>query len=131
MPRVTLAFLLTTLLLGCYASFVSADRTPAKVTDPKVEAASKFALAELRKLCDYCEDDLRDTYQSMKLESLSKAETAPFQLSEGTMYFLNMELSTPKPHRGESKDSQLVIVFENKDGSYNGISMERSPFLEK
>jgi len=99
------------------------------VNDEKVQAAAAFSIQELRKYCDYCNDELRDTYQNLKIQKLDSAETRPTTLSDGTMYFLSMTMESTVPYAGETTDNQTVIVFENVDGSYNGISVERSPFL--
>mmetsp|Transcript_7790 Transcript_7790/g.14721 ORF Transcript_7790/g.14721 Transcript_7790/m.14721 type:complete len:131 (-) Transcript_7790:385-777(-) len=126
------------LLLAIFicASFAVSECAPTKsktkldVSDPTVLAASEFAMSELRKYCDYCNDELKETYQNLKLQSLQSASSQPTSLSDGTMYFLDMTLETDKPYDGKCTDSQTVIVFQNKDGSYNGMSVERSPFLE-
>mmetsp|Transcript_24130 Transcript_24130/g.52649 ORF Transcript_24130/g.52649 Transcript_24130/m.52649 type:complete len:138 (-) Transcript_24130:268-681(-) len=107
------------------------ERTKISVDDPNVLAAKTFAQKELRKLCDYCNDELRDTYQNMEVKTIRTAEAKPTSLSDGTMFFLRMTLESTIPYQGKSTDSQTVIVFQNADGTYNGISVERSPFLDQ
>mmetsp|Transcript_44263 Transcript_44263/g.73720 ORF Transcript_44263/g.73720 Transcript_44263/m.73720 type:complete len:138 (+) Transcript_44263:111-524(+) len=107
------------------------DRTKVNLDDPKVQAAAKFAEKELRKLCDFCNEELRETYQNMEVKKITTAETRPTSLSEGTMYFLGVTMETTKPYLGKSTDAQTIVVFENADGTYNGISVERSPYLDQ
>ncbi|KAK3234367.1 hypothetical protein CYMTET_55375 [Cymbomonas tetramitiformis] len=129
-------FLLSLVILGCQPCEAAKKESKnlkkvVSLTDPKVEAASKFALQELRKLCDYCSEELRDAYQNIKISKLTSAETRPTALTAGAMYFLGVELETSKPYEGKSTDSQVLVVFANSDGTYNGMSVERSPFLSR
>jgi hypothetical protein len=106
------------------------ERKQLEVDDPEVAKASEFAMRELRKYCDYCNVELKATYQNLLLKKMHKAESLPTQLAEGTMYFLQMTMESSVPYIEKSKDTQEVIVFQKADGSYDGISVERSPFLE-
>ena len=97
---------------------------------PEVQRAGEYALAELQRVCDFCEQGLRDTYQSMRLGKLVSVERQRMSfLQGGEMFSMVVELQTAVPYEGKRADTVKVVVFQRPDGSYMGVSFPRSPFL--
>eukprot|EP00899_Mesostigma_viride_P017913 jgi/Mesvir1/26122/Mv06838-RA.1 len=98
------------------------------VTDPDVVAASQFALAEVRRLCDACDSALRDTYQSARIHKILAAAVRTTTALPGRAFLLHVILETSNPVTAP-QDAQKVVVFQDEDGSFGGLSLEHSPFL--
>eukprot|EP00192_Tetraselmis_astigmatica_P014779 CAMPEP_0117649364 /NCGR_PEP_ID=MMETSP0804-20121206/930_1 /TAXON_ID=1074897 /ORGANISM="Tetraselmis astigmatica, Strain CCMP880" /LENGTH=166 /DNA_ID=CAMNT_0005455091 /DNA_START=17 /DNA_END=517 /DNA_ORIENTATION=+ len=104
-------------------------RVKAHVGDAAVQKAAQFAISELQGICEYCDPDTKAAYEVMELSEVHSAETKQLTVMEGTMFILNATLKTSIPVFERTEDNQVIVVFQKPDGSYTGISTERSPFL--
>ena len=108
-------------------------RKAVALDDEEVVQAKDFALKEIIKLSD--------SYRDMKIVKLISAEKARSAFSDGTNFFLKMELSCVSKceaplspastcRRGKYKGTNEIIVFWKDDGHYDGIAIDEFPQMD-
>ena len=108
-------------------------RKAVALDDEEVVQAKDFALKEIIKLSD--------SYRDMKIAKLISAEKARSAFSDGTNFFLKMELSCVSKceaplspastcRRGKYKGTNEIIVFWKDDGHYDGIAIDEFPQMD-
>jgi len=129
------AFLLIAVVLSLLllAQCSKPKRKAVALDDEEVVQAKDFALKEIIKLSD--------SYRDMKIAKLVSAEKARSAFSDGTNFFLKMELSCVSKceaplspastcRRGKYKGTNEIIVFWKDDGHYDGIAIDEFPQMD-
>ena len=127
-------FIIICILVVCLSVALTDDqegKSRKMLTDAESKQLSNVIREELNRLCEYCDRPSQHLFQELKVEKIEAIEIRNTTYFNGTMYILEVDLSSSTHSGTPQEDTKLFSVFKDASGSFTGIGFDKVPFLEE